>query len=860
MANYLLSVNAENMELPDDVKNALPFNPQTIVDARVDSGNVFLIKDNAEEIPLGNLKGAPGKDGSNVVPTAQAIAAVIARVDVRDYVQSGETLVTDGSAAGNNTAIIQRAVNAVNALWVADGRPRQIFFPDGTYWLSDAGSVPGDAAARYCVRWMSGVGIGTSSFRGVIFVPPATASAFAAAGSWGNIQDVYMDAHVVDGYKQTNTVVNSKYKGWFIQGLKNSHWDGPLIKNCFSTGWGNDYLQNVTGTLYANGNGRGMLERQLDVAGNYRTATATSGSATLTSSTILAGDAKRPITGVGIPAGTYVGTVVEGVSFKLTSDPFSQVDVLVTASGSNSYRLSFDPLTSSGCSGVGIGTGRFADESFDLTCYTDGNGFHGTFTETQGSESYSYAAGSQRLYVFASNNYVGFRDCGSNGLETVLTTRGNKYAEVLHAKTILNDVLGTNGKCTVNLVGAAGTGILFGAGTLRGPYTFTGEIRNGAGNGVGTRSDAALPPRLTLALDIHDNAGAAVSLDKGSDQLTVRVREWGNGGKGLALKGTGTANDLTISNSDFRSGGTLIEQTLTGDVRVSDTTRGIALSKPSGVIAASSGTDGVALTWSSPVLPGVTDYVIQYRLGGATSWTTWAHTASATPAATLTGLKKGHTYDFQVASVTGSTTSDFTTIVRGIAGVANVIDRFNRASGSLAGQTAPDGTTNPTWTLNTTASGVIGVSSSIVAKPTSGGSVVATVPVSATVGAVQMKFHAVKTDVPANRRHGLVFAYQDATNYFRCDTRPTSTILNLGLRKSIAGTATIISQYSRPAVAGDVARIEFDTVTHRIAWYVNEEFVAAVVDADFTYTLAAGMYGEFTTDPLSSADDFMAWI
>ncbi|OAN35046.1 hypothetical protein A4X17_11220 [Plantibacter sp. H53] len=74
MVNYLVSVDSETKELPDSVKNALPFNPQTIVDARVDGGNVWLVRDNESEIPLGDLTGPAGP---NTVPTETAIATAL---------------------------------------------------------------------------------------------------------------------------------------------------------------------------------------------------------------------------------------------------------------------------------------------------------------------------------------------------------------------------------------------------------------------------------------------------------------------------------------------------------------------------------------------------------------------------------------------------------------------------------------------------------------------------------------------------------------------------------------------------------------------------------------------------------------
>jgi hypothetical protein len=65
------------------------------------------------------------------------------------------------------------------------------------------------------------------------------------------------------------------------------------------------------------------------------TVAVTSGSATVSDTTITAADQGRPVTGTGIPANSYVGTVTPGTSFLLSSSPTSQVNVNGTASGSS---------------------------------------------------------------------------------------------------------------------------------------------------------------------------------------------------------------------------------------------------------------------------------------------------------------------------------------------------------------------------------------------------------------------------------------------------------------------------------------------------------------------------------------------
>lgn len=57
----------------------------------------------------------------------------------------------------------------------------------------------------------------------------------------------------------------------------------------------------------------------------------------------------------------------------------------------------------------------------------------------------------------------------------------------------------------------------------------------------------------------------------------------------------------------------------------------------------------VALTWTG--VSGATNYVVQYRVNGTSTWSTFSHSASATPAITVTGLSSGTAYDFRVAAL-----------------------------------------------------------------------------------------------------------------------------------------------------------------------------------------------------------------
>ena len=61
----------------------------------------------------------------------------------------------------------------------------------------------------------------------------------------------------------------------------------------------------------------------------------------------------------------------------------------------------------------------------------------------------------------------------------------------------------------------------------------------------------------------------------------------------------------------------------------------------------------VGLAWTAPASNGaaITDYVVQYRQSGTSSWTVFADGVSAATSATVTGLSNGTSYDFIVSAV-----------------------------------------------------------------------------------------------------------------------------------------------------------------------------------------------------------------
>jgi len=83
-------------------------------------------------------------------------------------------------------------------------------------------------------------------------------------------------------------------------------------------------------------------------------------------------------------------------------------------------------------------------------------------------------------------------------------------------------------------------------------------------------------------------------------------------------------------------------------------------------LTATPNTRSVSLAWVVPVKANagsVTDYIVQYRLQGATTWITFRDGTSTARKATITGLASGQTYEFRVAAKNRSGTGTWSVVV-----------------------------------------------------------------------------------------------------------------------------------------------------------------------------------------------------
>ena len=81
-------------------------------------------------------------------------------------------------------------------------------------------------------------------------------------------------------------------------------------------------------------------------------------------------------------------------------------------------------------------------------------------------------------------------------------------------------------------------------------------------------------------------------------------------------------------------------------------------------LVATAGNGRVLLSWAAGASQNEAptyDYTAQYSLNGGTSWSTFAHTSSASTSITVTGLSNGTTYQFKVAAVNLIGTGSYST-------------------------------------------------------------------------------------------------------------------------------------------------------------------------------------------------------
>ncbi|MCW4384686.1 right-handed parallel beta-helix repeat-containing protein [Salinibacterium sp. SYSU T00001] len=160
------------------------------------------------------------------------------RIDVRDYLQGNEVLHDDDSASVAH--IIQRALDAANALYLAEGISCAVFLPAGRYRLDDS------LVAR------SGAGLQGEARGATVLRPRGNRSAILATVSIHNtsllnpIADVVYRNFSIDGSDQAFGSYQTSIKGIFIQHLVRATFSDVAIENTWATGFGVDFVQDTS--------------------------------------------------------------------------------------------------------------------------------------------------------------------------------------------------------------------------------------------------------------------------------------------------------------------------------------------------------------------------------------------------------------------------------------------------------------------------------------------------------------------------------------------------------------------------------------------------------------------------------------
>ena len=180
---------------------------------------------------------------------------------------------------------------------------------------------------------------------------------------------------------------------------------------------------------------------------------------------------------------------------------------------------------------------------------------------------------------------------------------------------------------------------------------------------AGTATATSVPLSWTVPLDL---SGQAVT-DYVVQYRVTGASDWSTFTDGVGASTVGTVTALAPETSyQFRV--SAVTSAGSSEYSAPVTTSTLA-SGPSGITSAplslkvaKKATTSRSLSWKAPVtLNGgsIIDYIIQYRVGGTTEWSTFTDSVSVSKAGKVTGLTKKLKYQFQVAARTSAGTSPY---------------------------------------------------------------------------------------------------------------------------------------------------------------------------------------------------------
>jgi len=200
---------------------------------------------NQDQIPVGSsgkvkIAGMVGVDASG------SSTLYLRKYRIENYLIAGETWPGDGLR--DAAVLIQRAVDAAAASYVATGLAAQVIVPTGTYRLDTQ------------LTWASGVGLAGAGRLDTILKPNGAFSAIRGpllAANAYYTSCVFND-FAIDGILQPTETFDYSRKGIYIGRMRDCSWTNVSVGNAHATGFGVDFLERCKFTdCYAYNCGRG---------------------------------------------------------------------------------------------------------------------------------------------------------------------------------------------------------------------------------------------------------------------------------------------------------------------------------------------------------------------------------------------------------------------------------------------------------------------------------------------------------------------------------------------------------------------------------------------------------------------------
>lgn len=284
------------------------------------------------------------------------------------------------------------------------------------------------------------------------------------------------------------------------------------------------------------------------------------------------------------------------------------------------------------------GTGAFASAVTSTPMTTPSQPSAPTVTRGNGQLSVSWTAPSNggssitdyivEVKVSTDSSWTTLNDGVGTGTSTTITSLTN----------------GTAYNVRISAVNSVGTSTASSAGTGT-PSTTAGLVL----------SLGATPGNVQVVLvwtAPESNGGAAIT-DYIVQYRTTGAGSWSTFNDGTRSSTGATVTGLTNGTSyDFQVAAVNAAGTGSYATSVQATPRTVP-GAPT-VLTATRGDREVVLTWTAPASTGgsaITDYVVQFKLTSAGTWSTFADGTSATTGTTVTGLTNGSAYSFQVSAV-----------------------------------------------------------------------------------------------------------------------------------------------------------------------------------------------------------------